>query len=55
MEDNENIKEKRKEEKLEKIQLEKLRGRVIIINPQESEFAKKLGLTKKADYTQKKQ
>ena len=51
----ENIPEKKKVEKLEKFQLDKLRGRVIIFNSQESEFAKSLGLTKKGDYTQKKQ
>lgn len=47
--------EKKKVEKLEKIQMDKLKGRVIIFNPEQSEFAKSLNLTKKADYIQKKQ
>lgn len=46
---------KKTEVKLEKFQLDKLRGRVIIFNPEGSEFAKNLNLTKKGDYTQKKQ
>ncbi|MEK6890525.1 MAG: hypothetical protein AABX03_00125 [Nanoarchaeota archaeon] len=45
---------KKVDKKLEKYILEKLRGRVIIINPEESEFAKNLKLTKKGDYNQKK-
>lgn len=62
-EENQEVQEIKKEdkhsgkngEKMEKIQLEKLRGRVIIFNSEQSEFAKSLGLTKKGDYTQKKQ
>ncbi|MEA3329325.1 MAG: hypothetical protein U9Q06_01120 [Nanoarchaeota archaeon] len=45
---------KRKPEVLEKIPVTKIRGRVVIINPEESEFAKNLGLTKKGDYQKKK-
>lgn len=43
----------KKIEKLEKVHLEKLRGRVIIFNPEESEFAKNLNITKAGDYVQK--
>ncbi len=43
----------KKIEKLERIHLEKLRGRVIIFNPEESEFAKNLHITKAGDYIQK--
>jgi len=46
--------QKKPVEKLEKINLDKLRGRVIILNPEESEFAKNLGLIKKGDYSKKK-
>ena len=49
----EEAEKKVKAEKLEKIQLEKLRGRVIILNAEQSEFAKNLKLLKKGDYTQK--
>jgi RNA polymerase subunit RPABC4/transcription elongation factor Spt4 len=52
-ETEEKPKAKKNESKMEKIQLDKLRGRVIIFNPEESEFAKNLNLIKKADYTQK--
>ncbi len=45
--------EKKKPEKLEKIQSDKIRGRVIIFNAEQSEFAKNLNLDKKADYFQK--
>ena len=38
---------------LEKIQAEKIRGRVIIFDIKNSEFAKHLGLQKSGDYTQK--
>jgi len=44
---------KKVDTKLEKVQLDKLKGRVIIINPENSEFAKNLNLSKKGDYTQK--
>ncbi len=43
----------KKAEKLEKISNDKLKGRVIIINPENSEFAKNLNLHKKGDYMQK--
>ena len=46
--------EKKSDRRLEKISVDKLRGRVIIINAEESEFAKKLNLPKKGDYNQKK-
>lgn len=39
--------------KLERVPLEKLRGRVIIFNPEESEFAKNLHIAKAGDYVQK--
>ena len=55
MENEETKIEKKKIEKFEKIQMEKLKGRVIIFNPEQSEFAKNLNLNKKADYIQKKQ
>ena len=48
------VKKKSKEEKLEKIPMEKMRGRVIIFDSEKSEFAKNLHLSKKGDYTQKK-
>ena len=48
------VKKKTKEEKLEKIPMEKMRGRVIIFDSEKSEFAKNLHLSKKGDYTQKK-
>jgi len=41
-------------EELEKINNEKIRGRVIVINPDKSEFAKELKLEKKGDYSKKK-
>ena len=44
---------KKVDTKLEKVQLDKIKGRVIIINPENSEFAKNLNLSKKGDYTQK--
>lgn len=43
----------KKFEKMEKVVMEKLKGRVIIFNPEESEFAKNLKLVKKGDYVQK--
>ncbi|MFA5993041.1 MAG: hypothetical protein WC796_05020 [Candidatus Pacearchaeota archaeon] len=46
-------KPKKVDTKLERVQLDKLKGRVIIINPENSEFAKNLNLSKKGDYTQK--
>ena len=46
--------EEKKKSDLEKIQTEKVRGRVIVVNPEKSEVAKNLKLDKKADYTQKK-
>lgn len=54
MEENTETESKvKKTERLEKHHLDKLRGRVIIFNPEESEFAKKLNLSKKGDYSQK--
>ncbi len=47
-------KPKKKLEELEKIQMAKLRGRVVILNPEQSEFAKNLNLNKKANYVKKK-
>ena len=46
-------KSKNKLEGLEKISVDKLRGRVIIINAEKSEVAGKLNLKKKGDYSQK--
>ncbi|MFA5019858.1 MAG: DNA-directed RNA polymerase subunit E'' [Candidatus Pacearchaeota archaeon] len=44
---------KEKKPELEKINMEKIRGRIIIIDPEKSELAKKLGLNKKGDYFKK--
>ncbi len=41
-------------EKIDKIQDEKIRGRIIIFNVKESEFAKNLNLVKVGDYIEKK-
>ena len=41
-------------DKIDKIQDEKIRGRIIIFNPKESEFAKNLNLVKAGDYIEKK-
>jgi len=41
-------------EKLDKIQDEKIRGRIIIFNAEKSEFAKNLKITKPGDYIEKK-
>lgn len=41
-------------ETLEKINMEKIRGRVMVLNPEISEIASKLGITKKGDYSKKK-
>lgn len=46
--------EKKKKVELEKVSMDRLRGRIIILNPEESEFAQKLKLNKKADYFKKK-
>lgn len=40
-------------EKLEKIHTDKLRGRLVVFNPKESEFAKNLKIDKPGDYVQK--
>ncbi|HLD98479.1 MAG TPA: hypothetical protein VI815_04080 [Candidatus Nanoarchaeia archaeon] len=45
---------KKTSKKLEKHILEKIKGRVIIINAEESEFAKNLNIKEKGDYNQKK-
>ena len=41
-------------DKLDKITDEKIRGRIIVFNPEESEFAKNLELKKAGDYVEKK-
>ena len=41
-------------DKIDKIQDEKIRGRIIIFNVKESEFAKNLNLVKVGDYIEKK-
>lgn len=41
-------------EDFEKVTMDKLRGRVIVLDPEKSEIAKELKLTKKADYQKKK-
>ena len=43
----------KKTEKLEKHVVDRLKGKVIIINPEESEFAKNLGFKNKGEYVQK--
>ena len=43
----------KKAEKLERIPTDKIRGRVIIFDPENSEFSKNLELDKRGDYTQK--
>ena len=54
-EDNKEEKpKKKKREELEKIDAEKVRGRVIVFNPEKSELAKNLKLEKKGDYVKKK-
>ena len=40
--------------KLETIESEKIRGRIIIFNPDKSEFAKNLNIDKPGDYIQPK-
>jgi RNA polymerase subunit RPABC4/transcription elongation factor Spt4 len=52
-EEGEEIKPLKKQDKLDRVVMEKLKGRVIIFNPEESEFAKNLKLVKKGDYVQK--
>ncbi|MEM3113194.1 MAG: hypothetical protein QXI33_02100 [Candidatus Pacearchaeota archaeon] len=44
----------KEDRKLNKIIMEKLRGRVIIFDHEKSEFAKNLHLNKNGDYIQKK-
>ena len=51
--ENTEKKEKNKKITLEKIHEDKIRGRMLIINPEKSEFAQKLGLKKRGDYVQK--
>ena len=53
MEQQKETKELKKRETLEKINAEKLRGRVMIFDAEKSEIAKNLKLAKKGDYTQK--
>ena len=52
---NEELKEREVElpNKLEKIQNEKIRGRIIIFNPKESQIANHLGIKNIGDYTEK--
>jgi hypothetical protein len=45
---------KKKREELEKFPKDRLRGRIVILNPEESEFAKNLEFNKKGDYFKKK-
>ena len=40
--------------KLEKVEDEKIRGRIVIFNAEKSEFAKSLKLSKPGDYIEKK-
>jgi len=40
--------------KLETIESEKIRGRIVIFNPEKSEFAKNLKIEKPGDYIQPK-
>ncbi|MAG07600.1 hypothetical protein CMI46_02185 [Candidatus Pacearchaeota archaeon] len=47
-------KPKKKREELEKFPKDRLRGRIVILNPEESEFAKNLEFGKKGDYFKKK-
>lgn len=54
-----NIEKKEKEKpnlpkKLENINSEKIKGRIVIFDAENSEFAKNLKLEKAGDYTQKK-
>jgi len=42
-----------KKEELKKIHLDNIRGRVIIFDPEKSEFAKNLKLKERAEYVQK--
>jgi len=53
-ENNEKIETKtKKQEELKKITHDKIRGKVIIFNPEKSEFAKNLNLKEKGEYSQK--
>lgn len=52
--EEEKILTKKKKEELEKIPVDRLRGRIVILNPEESEFAKNLKFNKKGDYFKKK-
>ncbi|HRZ85529.1 MAG TPA: hypothetical protein P5277_01995 [Candidatus Paceibacterota bacterium] len=45
--------EETKKIKIEKYPAEKIKGRVIILNVEQSEFAKNLCLNKQGDYAQK--
>ena len=50
---DEEVPVKKRSDKIEKIQTDKIRGRVVILNEEKSEFAKNLKLEKKGDYIQK--
>jgi RNA polymerase subunit RPABC4/transcription elongation factor Spt4 len=54
--ENQEVVEKKKKKglDLEKITTSTIRGRVVILNPEESEFAKNLNLKKKGDYQKAK-
>lgn len=58
IQENQEVKEEPKKkiriEDYPKFPMDKLRGRVIVFNPEESEFAKNLKLNKKGDYFKKK-
>ena len=50
---SDSIEEVKLPDKLEKIQDEKIRGRIIIFNSEKSEIAKNLGIKNIGDYTEK--
>ena len=52
-EENKPKETKKKIEDLERILNEKIRGKIIVFNPEKSEIAKNLKLDKKAEYIQK--
>jgi hypothetical protein len=48
------VKEVKLPDKLDKISDEKIRGRIIVFNPEKSEFAKNLSIKEAGDYVEKK-
>ena len=52
--ESESSRGKKIKRELEKIPMDRLRGRVMIFDPEKSEFAKNLELIKKGDYFKKK-